>query len=82
MSTMAKLKKAAESMGATVEEGGGGRFETWYVVAPEGKMWHPSGAVNMIVEWMPGCPDSQKAKREAIEDALSRMEWGLATDTN
>lgn len=77
MSTLANLRKQCAKVGATLEHDEDGRLEVYQCVAPDGFFWKASDSYHLVLSWMPGCPDSKKAKMEAIEDALERVALGL-----
>lgn len=76
MATIATLRTKLESIGCTLEQDLGGRFEVWQCVAPVGKVWK-SGEKHIRLEWMPGVATSKLARISAIKDALERISFGL-----
>lgn len=73
--TLASLKTAAATLGATVEDDSSGAFTTYQVVAPKGKVWQCDGVHTLCVPC--GRHATKEDKAESFEEALERMNYGL-----
>jgi hypothetical protein len=77
---MKTIKSAVESVGGTMEQDGGGRFEVWQCCAPYGLVW-VGGSKHIRLEWQPGVKTSKEARKKAISEALECVRCGVRTMT-
>lgn len=70
------LRDVVESVGGTMEQDNGGRFEVWQCCAAYGQVWK-CGSKHIRLEWQPGVSTSREARQQAIVEALECVKCGV-----
>lgn len=68
------FKRVARKFGATLYHSYAGRYHSYNIDAPHGKLWSASDTHTLVVEWR---KDDPVYKHDAIADVIERMEEGL-----
>jgi hypothetical protein len=69
---MRRLRAAAATWGAEVQDDSSGGWRVYWLVAPPGTVWACDTLHRLVVQW-----DSPETKVDAIRDAIERLGFGL-----